>query len=94
MIFKTLQSIEFWPLQLFSKHLRVHRNSNSQGGSSFGNVRVHSLALSFIHGLLFLARNLASPCLGCDPKTRFTTNHVPLGKNVLSCPESTHVFRE
>ncbi len=41
----------FWPLQLLSKHSGVHRDSNSQSGSSFGSVKVHSLTLSFTPGL-------------------------------------------
>jgi len=36
----------------------------SQGGSSLGSVRVHSLTFAFISKLPFLARNLASPRLG------------------------------
>jgi len=44
-----------------------------QGGSSLGSVRVHSLTLSFTLGLPFLARNLVSPCLGCEPKARVVT---------------------
>jgi hypothetical protein len=40
---------------------------NSQHGSSFGSVKVHSLTFFYI---LFLAHNLASPCLGHEPKAR------------------------
>jgi len=36
-------------------------------------VRVHSLTLSFTLELLVLACNLASPCLGCEPKARVAT---------------------
>jgi hypothetical protein len=36
-------------------------------------VKVHSLTLSFTPGLPLLARNLASPCLGCEPKAKVTT---------------------
>jgi hypothetical protein len=92
MILKTLQFIDFWLLRSLSEHSGAHQDSNSQGGSSLGNVRVHSLTLSFTHGLPFLALNLASPCLGCDPKAKVVTNHVPLRKNVLSCPKNTHVL--
>jgi len=46
---------------------------NSQGGKSLGSVKVHSLTLSFIPGLPFLAHNLASPCLGREPKARVAT---------------------
>jgi len=34
---------------------------------------VHSLTLSFTPGLLLLAHNLASPCLGHKPKARVAT---------------------
>ncbi len=60
---------------------RVHQDSNSQSGSSLGSVKVHSFTLSYILGSMkcdsrasLLARTLASPCLGCEPKARVTTN--------------------
>jgi len=69
-----------WPLQLFSENLGVHWDSKSQSGSSFGSVRVHSLTLSYTLGNMrcdsqasFLARTLASLCLGCKPKARVAT---------------------
>jgi hypothetical protein len=37
-------------------------------------VRVHSLTLSFTPGLPLLARNLASLCLGREPKVRVATH--------------------
>jgi len=52
---------------------------NSQSGISFGSARVHSLTLSFIPGLPLLARNLASPCLGCKPKARVVTHNAKGG---------------
>jgi len=58
---------------LLSKHSKVHWDFNSQGGSSLGSVRVHSLTFSFIPGLFLLAHNLASPCLGREPKTKIAT---------------------
>jgi len=49
--------------------------------SSFGSVRVHSLTLSYIPKNMkcdswasLLARTLASPCLGCEPKARVATS--------------------
>ncbi len=39
-------------------------------------MRVHSLTLFFILGLLLLARNLASPCFGREPKARVMTLSV------------------
>jgi hypothetical protein len=61
---------------LLSEHSRVHQDSNSQGFHSLGSVRVHSLTLSFILGLSFLARNLATPCFGHEPKARVVTLHL------------------
>jgi len=65
---------------LFFKDLEVHRDSNSQSGSSLGSVRVHSLTISYIPRVMrcdswasLLACNLASPCLGCEPKARVVT---------------------
>jgi hypothetical protein len=52
-------------------------DSNSQNGSSFESVKVHSLTLfcspesvrcdSWVS---LLACNLASPCFGCEPKVK------------------------
>ncbi len=42
----SFQSNEFWPLHLPFKDSGVHWDFNSQSGSSFGSVRVHSLTLS------------------------------------------------
>jgi len=53
---------------------------NSQNGSSFGSVRVHSLTLSYTPKSMrcdsrasLLAYTFASPYLGCEPKVRVTT---------------------
>jgi hypothetical protein len=53
---------------------------NSQHGSSVGSMRVHSLTLFGTprsmwcdSRVFFLARNLATPCLGREPKARVTT---------------------
>jgi hypothetical protein len=39
--------MHFDPLQLLSENSRVYRESNSQSGSSFGSVGVHSLTRSY-----------------------------------------------
>ncbi len=55
-------------------------DSNSQNGSSFGSVRVHSLTLFRAPGSMrcdsqasLLARTFASPCFGHEPKIRVVT---------------------
>jgi hypothetical protein len=75
----------FFPLQSPSQNLGVHQDSNSQNGSSFGSVKVHSLTLFCALGSMrcdsrasFLARNLASPYLGCEPKARLATKNLSL----------------
>jgi hypothetical protein len=50
MVWWTLQSNEFWPLKLFSKDSRVHRDSSSQSESPLGSVWVHSFTFSYILG--------------------------------------------
>ncbi len=59
---------------------RVHQDSNSQSGNSFGNARVHSLKLSFTFASMrcdsrasLLAYTLANPCFGRKPKARVAT---------------------
>jgi hypothetical protein len=56
---------------------------NSQSGSPFGNVQVHSFTLSYIPGNVkcdfraFLSAHMfASLCLGREPKVRVTTSNV------------------
>jgi len=56
---------------------RVYQDSNSQSESSLGSVRLHSFTLSCTLGSIrcasrysLLARTLASPCLGHEPKVR------------------------
>jgi len=66
----TIQSNGFWPLQLLFENLEIHQDSNSQSGSSLGGVGVHSLTLSHISWASLLARTLASPCFGYEPKAR------------------------
>jgi len=65
---------------LLYEGLGVHQDSNSQSESSFGNVRVHSLTLSYIPRSMrcdsrasLLAHTLAGPCFGCELKVRVTT---------------------
>jgi hypothetical protein len=97
MIWRTPQSIGFWPLQLLSKHSRIHRDSNSQCGSSFGSVKVYSLTLACTPGSMrldsqasFLARDLASLCLGREPKPKVVTIQfdypVVLNMYKMICP--------
>jgi hypothetical protein len=69
-----------WPLQSLSKDLGVHRDSNSQSGSSLGSVEVHSLTLSYTLGNMrcdsqafLLAHTFASPYLVHKPKIRVAT---------------------
>jgi len=70
-------------LQFLSENSKVHWDFNSQNGSSLGNVRVHSLTLSYTprnmrcdsHASL-LAHTLASPCFGRKPKARVVTKKV------------------
>jgi len=72
-------------IQLLSENLKVHRGSNSQSGSSFGSVEVHSLTLSHTPKNMecdswasLLACTFASPCLGHEPKARVATNDQDL----------------
>jgi hypothetical protein len=81
----TLQSNEFWPLQWPFKDSEIHRESNSQSESSFVNVTVHPLTLSYTPGSMkydsrvsLLARTLASLCLGREPKAKVATIMVDI----------------
>jgi hypothetical protein len=47
MVLRALQFIEIWPFNSPSEVLEVHRDSLSQIGSCLGNVRAHSLTLSY-----------------------------------------------
>jgi len=58
----------------------IHQDTNSQSGSSLGNVKVHSLTLSCTLESMkcnswasFLARAFVSPCIGRKPKAKVTT---------------------
>jgi len=65
---------------LFFEDSRVHQDSNSLNGSSLESVKVHSLTLSHTpknmrcdSQAFFLARTLASPYFGREPKARVVT---------------------
>jgi hypothetical protein len=67
---KFFNPMGFDPLKLPSEDLGVHWDSNSQYGSSFGSVRVHSLTFFCTPRSIrcdsrasLLACNLISPCL-------------------------------
>jgi hypothetical protein len=78
------ESIGFWPLQSFFKHPEVHRNSNSQGGSSlgvWGFISSHFLSLS---GFLSWPTTLQAPALVTNPR---------LGLHIGKLPNQTsHLF--
>ncbi len=89
MVFGTLQFNEFLPLQLPSKGLGVHRDSNSQSERPFGSVWVHSLTLSYTLGgmkcdswVSLLAHTFASPCGSHKPKARVATFQPPSNANI------------
>ncbi len=72
--------IAFWKFRTPS---RLHRDSNSQNGSSLRSVGVHSLTLSYVPGSMtcdsrasFLAHTFANPCLSRKPKFRVTTRRM------------------
>jgi hypothetical protein len=68
---------------LLFKNPKIHQDSNSQNDSSLGNVKEHSLTLSYTPKSMrcdswasFLAHTFASPCFACEPKAKVTTFHV------------------
>ncbi len=73
-------------LDLSSYSLKgLHRESNSQSGTSFGSVEVHSLTLSYIPKSMrcdsrasFMACTFASHCIGREPKAKVATSYLPL----------------
>jgi hypothetical protein len=84
---------DFWPLQSPSKDLEVHRDSNSQSGSSLGSVKVHSLTLSYApknmkcySRTLVLAPTFANPCLGREPKAKVATSDLNFRKSCSFLP--------
>jgi hypothetical protein len=69
--------------------LVVHRDSNSQNGSSLGSANVHSFTLSYTPKNIrcdsrasFSARTLASPYFGHEPKAIVTATYT-LFKNYI-----------
>ncbi len=79
--YKFFQSNGFWPLKLLSENLGIHRDSNSESGSSFGSVRAHSFTLSYTPRSMkcdsrasYLACTFPSPCLGRKPKAKVVTS--------------------
>jgi hypothetical protein len=83
MVWGTLQCNEFWPLLSPSEDSRIHRNFNSQNGSSLRNVGVHSLTFSYIIGSMkcdsqasLLVRSFISLCLNRKPKARVAPSAI------------------
>ncbi len=81
MIQGKFQSNGFWSLKSFFESLGLHWDSNSQNGSSLVSVRVHSFTLSYTSRSMrcdsrasLLARTLASPYFGREPKVRVATS--------------------
>ncbi len=79
--------LNFDPYNCSLKILESTWTPNSQSGSSFGSVKVHSLGISYTPKSMrrdsqasLLTRNLASPCLG-HPTLRLqcNTHVIPLG---------------
>jgi hypothetical protein len=72
--------MSFWFVQSPSNDLGIHRDSNSQNGSTLGSVGVHFLAfLNTLRSMKcgswasFLAHTFASFCLSCEPKAKVAT---------------------
>ncbi len=71
---------------LWNRALKIRestRTPNSQSGSSLESVRVYYLTFSYTPRSMrhdsrasFLARNLATPCLGREPKARVATDQL------------------
>jgi hypothetical protein len=72
---KIFNAMDFDPYNHSLKISKVHRDSNSQNGSSLGSVSVHSHTLPHSWASL-LAHALASPCLGHEPKARVATYRI------------------
>jgi hypothetical protein len=77
---KLFKAMSFDPWNYALKIWESIWDSNSQHGSSFVSVRVHSFTLFCTPGNMWsdswvslLARNLATPCLGREPKGRVAT---------------------
>ncbi len=88
-----INPLSFNPYNRSLKILESIGTQNSQSGSSFGSVKVHSLGISYTPESMRcdsqaspLARNLASPCLGRPTlRLRRNTHAIPLSypKNTL-----------
>jgi hypothetical protein len=91
---KTPQAIEFWPLQSPSEDLGLHWDSNSQNGtplgceSSFPHTFSHSQEYVVQLSASLLARNLANPCFGREPKARVAT----ICANIKWCSSTSSSF--
>ncbi len=66
---------------MFFENLGVHWDSNSQSGSSLWECEGSFLTLSYTPESMrcdsqasFFVHNLASPCIGREPKARVVTN--------------------
>jgi hypothetical protein len=55
-----LNPLNFDPYKTFSKNLGIHQDSNSQSGSSFGSVRVHSFTSPTLQGACGVTPGLPS----------------------------------
>ncbi len=78
------ETMSFDPYNRALKIWESISDSNSQHGSSFGSVRVHSLTLFALPGTcevtprsLSWPATLRPPCLGCEPKAKVTTWAIP-----------------
>jgi len=67
-------------LKLFFENWEVHRDSNSQSGSPFGSVWVHSFKFSYNPGSMkcdfrvsFSVRTFGSPCFDREPRVKVAT---------------------
>jgi hypothetical protein len=85
---------------LLFENLRIHQDSNSQGGSSLGSVRVHSFTLSYTLGSMrhdsrasLLVHNLVSPCFGREPKARVMTLRFYIWK-IVKTKSLSHVVKK
>jgi hypothetical protein len=74
------ESNEFRPLKLLFENSWIYKDSNSQSGSPFGSVWVHSFTLSYTHGSMkcdswasLSAHTFAIHCPGHDPKVKVET---------------------
>jgi hypothetical protein len=92
-IFSMIQGISpfngFSPMQILSKNPGVHQNSNSQSGSSFENVRVHSLTFSYTPGSMSVTPRL--PSWPAPLQTLALVASPRLGLRHFWCVDEPHV---